>query len=86
MIGEVWAVVGVGVALFVAILGQAYYLSDRIDGLGKDLRSEIGGLRSELGGRIDALTAEVSNLREKVAKLGGLFEGFRTWAKEDPKQ
>ena len=43
MTGEVWAVVGTGVALLVAILGQGYYLGGRIDGLGRDLRSELGG-------------------------------------------
>ena len=67
MTGEVWAVVGVGVALLVAILGQGYYLGGRIDALGRDLRSELGG-------RIDALAADLRALCERVAKLEVLFE------------
>ena len=83
MTGEVWAVVG---TLFVAILGQTYYLGGRIDKQGEYLGGRIDAQGDRIDGKIGALTAEVSNLREKVAKLGGLFEGFQTWAKEDPKR
>lgn len=97
MTSEGWAAVSVGVALAVLILGQMYYLGSRIDALGRDLRSELGGCIEALGkrldGRIDAvgvridgLGADLHALCERFAKLEGLFEGFRLpWPKERPK-
>ena len=81
MTGEVWAVVATGVTLFVAILGQGYYLGGRIDALGRDLRSEFGGL----GSRIDGLAENLRKLGERVATLEGLFSRL-PWAKKDPEQ
>ena len=75
MTGEVWAVVGVGVALFGAILGQGYYLGTRIDKQG----DRIDTLRSDLGGKIEALG-------ERVAKLEGMFSQLPWVKKEDPKR
>ena len=84
MTDEVWAVIGVGVALLTAILLQWRHLSDRIDKQGERLCGRIdaqgrdlGGridalgrdLRSELGGRLDALAREIRALGERVAKL-----------------
>ena len=40
------------------------------------LRNDIRELRRELSGRIDALSKDVAELRERMAKLEGALEGF----------
>lgn len=60
MTGEVWAVVGVGVTLFVAILGQGYYLGGHIDAL-------AGGIRA-LGERLAKLEGLFEGARLPWAK------------------
>ena len=82
MTGEVWAMVGIGVALLTAILLQGRNLGDRIDKQGEYLGGRIDALgrdlRSELGGRIDALGREIRALAERTAKLESL-----PWAKKE---
>jgi uncharacterized protein YceH (UPF0502 family) len=40
------------------------------------LRNDVRELRRELSGRIDALSKDVAELRERMAKLEGSLDGF----------
>ena len=61
MTGEIWTILGVGIAIIG--LGWRMYES---------LRQDIGGLRGE----IRDVRTEIADLRERMAKLEGLFEGY----------
>ena len=60
MSGDVWAIIGVGVAIL-CFGGIAY----------REFRSDIRGLRDD----VSKLRDDVSNLRERLAKLEGRLEG-----------
>ena len=66
MSGEIMAIVGVGVVLAGLILTS-----------NRGLRQDMRQLESRLDGRISALDAQMGELRERMAHLGGLLEGLR---------
>ena len=73
---ELIAIVAVGVSLGAVMLAA-------MRGLRSDLRSEMSDLRSDLRSEMSDLRSEVrdvrsdvGDLRERMARLEGLFEGF----------
>ena len=75
MTGEIWTILGVGIAIIG--LGWRMYESLRQDIGG--LRGEISSIRGEVGGlrgEIRDVRTEIADLRERMAKLEGLFEGY----------
>lgn len=87
-----WTVVGAAIAVLVAI-ATAFrslrseirlfreHVDNRIDAQGEELRDRIDARGRELRDRIDARGKEtgeqISQLRERMAKLEGLLEGLR---------
>ena len=65
MTADIFAIVGVGVALAGLILYQARGLNE----LRRDMAKELVGLREQMH-------RENAGLRERMARLEGLFEGF----------
>ncbi len=61
MTPEFWAIIGVGVTLGAAILPNQYSIRQEI----VEIRQEIVETHKQIGG-----------LRERMARLEGLFEGF----------
>ena len=58
-------------------------IRDEISGLRKEIRTEISDFRKEVNARFDgvnarfdAVTREIGDLRERMAKLEGTLEGF----------
>ncbi|MFN2544895.1 MAG: hypothetical protein ABR600_10080 [Actinomycetota bacterium] len=74
---QVWALIGLLGGLSAAILGMMFTvihgLGGRIDRLGSEVRSEVGGLRAEvrseigaLGGRIDRLSTRIDGISQQL--------------------
>ena len=92
MDGTAWTVVGAAIAVLVAI-ATAFrslrseirlfreHVDNRIDAQGKELRERIDAQGKELRERIDAQGKEtgeqISQLRQRMAKLEGPLEGLR---------
>ena len=66
MTPEIIAIVTVGVALAGVILTSI-----------RGVRQDMARLESRLDGKIDALSAQLGELRERMAHLEGLLEGLR---------
>ena len=66
MTPEAWTVIGTGVVVLIAIATSHHHL-----------RGEMKTLRDEFRGETNQIHAEVSGLRERMAKLEGLLEGLR---------
>ena len=73
MNAEIIAIVTVGVAL--AGVGGA--LAGVILTSIRGVRQDMARLESRLDGKIDALSAQLGELRERMAHLEGLMEGLR---------
>ena len=73
MNAEIIAIVTVGVAL--AGVGAA--LAGVILASIRGVRQDMARLESRLDGKIDALSAQLGELRERMAHLEGLMEGLR---------
>ena len=87
MTADIFAIVGVGVALAGLILYQARGLNElrrdmakEITGLREQMHRENAGLREqmhrEIAGLREQMHRENADLRERMARLEGLFEGF----------
>ncbi len=63
MLAVTWTALAI---LATSLFGSLFYLGNRIDLLGAELRQEIGGLRQEM-------RAEIGGLRQEMrAEIGGL--------------
>ena len=76
MTADLFAIIGVGIALAGLILYQARGLNE----LRRDMTREIAGLREQMHREIAALREQMhrenADLRERMARLEGLIEGF----------
>ena len=70
---EIIAIVTVGVALAGVGAALAGVILTSIRGV----RQDMARLESRLDGKIDALSAQLGELRERMAHLEGLMEGLR---------
>ena len=61
---------------FMAVIGAAIALAAVILSSQRAMRREIGDLRQEMRQEIGKVQKDVSDLRERMARLEGLFEGF----------
>ena len=73
MTPELIAIVMVGVALAGVGVALAGVILTSIRGV----RQDMARLESRLDGKIDALSAQLGELRERMAHLEGLMEGLR---------
>ena len=73
MTPEIIAIVTVGVALAGVGAALAGVILTSIRGV----RQDMARLESRLDGKIDALSAQLGELRERMAHLEGLMEGLR---------
>ena len=73
MNAEIIAIVTVGVALAGVGAALAGVILTSIRGV----RQDMARLESRLDGKIDALSAQLGELRERMAHLEGLMEGLR---------
>ena len=73
MTPEIIAIVTVGVALAGVGVALAGVILTSIRGV----RQDMARLESRLDGKIDALSAQLGELRERMAHLEGLLEGLR---------
>ena len=73
MTPELIAIVTVGVALAGVGVALAGVILTSIRGV----RQDMARLESRLDGKIDALSAQLGELRERMAHLEGLMEGLR---------
>ena len=73
MTPEIIAIVTVGVALAGVSVALAGVILTSIRGV----RQDMARLESRLDGKIDALSAQLGELRERMAHLEGLLEGLR---------
>ena len=73
MTPEIIAIVTVGVALAGVGAALAGVILTSIRGV----RQDMVRLESRLDGKIDALSAQLGELRERLAHLEGLMEGLR---------
>ena len=73
MTPEIIAIVTVGVALAGVGVALAGVILTSIRGV----RQDMARLESRLDGKIDALSAQLGELRERMAHLEGLMEGLR---------
>ena len=73
MTPEIIAIVTVGVALTGVSVALAGVILTSIRGV----RQDMVRLESRLDGKIDALSAQLGELRERMAHLEGLLEGLR---------
>lgn len=71
------AIVAVGVALAGVTLASSRGLRQDMARLESRLDVRITALESRLEARVNELRGEIGELRERVAKLEGLLEGFR---------
>ena len=73
MTPEIIAIVTVGVALAGVGAALAGVILTSIRGV----RQDMARLESRLDGKIDALSAQLGELRERMAHLEGLMDGLR---------
>ena len=73
MTPELIAIVTVGIALAGVGVALAGVILTSIRGV----RQDMARLESRLDGKIDALSAQLGELRERMAHLEGLMEGLR---------
>ena len=73
MTPEIIAIVTVGVALAGVGVALAGVILTSIRGV----RQDVARLESRLDGKIDALSAQLGELRERMAHLEGLMDGLR---------
>ena len=73
MNAEIITIVTVGVALACVGAALAGVILTSISGV----RQDMARLESRLDGKIDALSAQLGELRERMAHLEGLMEGLR---------
>ena len=69
---ETTAIAAVGATLLAATVGMGAFMFSAISGV----RAEVAELRAEFRGDVAGLRADVADLRERMARLEGLFEGF----------
>ena len=65
MSAEFWAILGVGAA----VLGLGWRVYHRLD-------TRLDTLRDDMSRRFDAVSGDIADLRERMARLEGLFEGY----------
>ena len=84
---EFIAVIGAAIALAAVILSSQRAMRKEISDMRKEMhqeigklrqevRQEIGDLRQEMHQEIGKLHQEIGDLRERMARLEGMFEGF----------
>ena len=84
---EFIAVIGAAIALAAVILSSQRAMRkeitdmrkemhEEIGNLRQEVRQEIGKLRQEMHQEISKLHQEIGDLRERMARLEGMFEGF----------
>ena len=65
--------------------GMRKEMHEEIGKLHQEVRQEIGKLRQEMHQEISKLHQEIGDLRERMARLEGMFEGFtRNMASRQP--
>ena len=69
MSAEFWAILGVGAA----VLGLGWRVYHRLDTRLDTLRDDMSG---DVSRRFDAVSGDIADLRERMARLEGLFEGY----------
>ena len=72
MSNETIAIAAVGATLLVATVGMGAFTFNAISGV----RAEVAEFRTEVRADVAELRADVDDLRERMARLEGLFEGF----------
>ena len=72
MSNETIAIAAVGATLLAATVGMGAFTFNAISGV----RGDVAELRTEVRSDVAALRADVGDLRERMARLEGLFEGF----------
>ena len=80
---ETTAIAAVGATLLAATVGMGAFMFSAISGvraevaeLRVEVRADVAELRAEFRGDVAGLRADVADLREHMARLEGLFEGF----------
>ena len=61
---------------FMAVIGAAIALAAVILSSQRAMRREIGDMRQEMHREIGKVRQDIGDLRERMARLEGLFEGF----------
>lgn len=72
MTPEVIAIVSVGVALG----GMILYIARGQNELRRDVARDVAGLQNNIAELRETMHRESADLRERMARLEGLFEGF----------
>lgn len=72
MSNETIAIAAVGATLLAATVGMGAFTFNAISGV----RTDVAELRTEVRSDVAELRADVADLRERMARLEGLFEGF----------
>ena len=73
---EFMAVIGAAIALAAVILSSQRAMRREIGDMRQEMHQEIGALRQEMRQEIGKVQKDVGDLRERMARLEGLFEGF----------
>ena len=69
---EFMAVIGAAIALAAVIFSSQRAMRREIG----DMRQEMGNMRQEMRQEIAKVQQDIGDLRERMARLEGLFEGF----------
>ena len=91
MTADLIAIIGVGIAL----AGMILYLARALNELRRDVSREIADLREsqndlrrdvtrDIGSLREQMHRETADLRERLARLEGLFEGFAARKPDKP--
>ena len=72
MSNETTAIAAVGATLLAATVGMGAFMFNAISGV----RAEVAEFRTEFRADVADLRTDVGDLRERMARLEGLFEGF----------
>ena len=73
---EFMAVIGAAIALAAVILSSQRTMRREIRDMRQEMHQEIGALRQEMHQEIRKVQQDIGDLRERMARLEGLFEGF----------
>ncbi len=67
MEAQAWTAIGI---LAATLLGVLFYLGNRIDALGSEMRSQFQAQGARFDSRIDSMSARIDALNERVEEQG----------------
>lgn len=77
MTPEIWAMIGVGVAIAALVLALARHSNRLIETMETRMNDRIGTMESRMNDRFQSFETQIAELRERMAHLEGLLEGLR---------